>query len=92
MRGKFATLLNTALADKGHLVPNQDNDCVDLLVVFQENDEEREPTQEELSAVGFKKCRLEAHPEGSDRGGYVPTAYSVEGQTAYYDENGGGWV
>lgn len=34
---------------------------------------------------------LDAHPEGSDRGGYVP--YWVRGEErAYYDETGGEWL
>jgi len=41
--------------------------------------------------VGFEKGYLGEHPEGSDRGGYVPYVVAKDGQTAYYCENEGEW-
>ena len=49
---------------------------------------------------GFLVCEgwLEEHPEGSDRGGYVPTLFFgqssdelYQGISVYHDENGDGW-
>lgn len=48
--------------------------------------------RDDLDKVGFLRGYLEEHPEGSDRGGYVPTVFSKDGQTAYYDETGCCWL
>jgi len=47
-------------------------------------------TDEELSELGFQKGYVAAHPEGSDRGGYVPTIFCESG-AYYYDEGAGEW-
>jgi hypothetical protein len=51
----------------------------------------RQPTVEEFKELGLDPNDLgcvEEHPEGSDRGGYVPTLNNG----CYYDENGGEWL
>jgi hypothetical protein len=45
---------------------------------------------EELSSIGFIEDYVEEHPEGSDRGGYVPTIHTSD-ECAYYDESAGEW-
>lgn len=40
--------------------------------------------------LGITDGYLHEHPEGSDRGGYVPTVFTASG-SAYYDENAGEW-
>lgn len=45
----------------------------------------------ELPGGPLTEGYIEAHPEGSDRGGYVPTVFRGEEQ-AHYDENAGVWV
>lgn len=47
-------------------------------------------TDEELSELGFQRAYVGAHPEGADRGGYVPTLVCETG-TFFYQEEGGEW-
>jgi hypothetical protein len=42
------------------------------------------------SDFGITSLCITAHPEGADRGGYVPTAFSSNGN-AIWDEGGGEW-
>lgn len=47
-----------------------------------------------LSDFGITEAYLEEHPEGSDRGGYVPTVFRYTPgakETAYYMELDGEW-
>jgi len=43
-----------------------------------------------LSDFGITEAYVAAHPEGSDRGGYVPTVFSPDGD-AFYSETAGEW-
>jgi hypothetical protein len=50
----------------------------------------RKATAEELETLGLDQSDhgyVEGHPEGSDRGGYVPTLTNG----CYYDEGAGDW-
>lgn len=51
-------------------VPSVDDGEVRLLVSTE--GEQREATDEELVALGVNRLYLDSHPEGADRGGYVP--------------------
>lgn len=49
----------------------------------------------ELQSLGFQRAYVDAHPEGSDRGGYVPYVVCLrnnELSKAHYDELGDFWV
>lgn len=84
----FAELLN-----ENELVPSCKRGKVTLQVVSPEDEDAYvKASAEVLERVGFKSGYVEAHPEGSDRGGYVPTVYSRDEEVAYYDENGDGWL
>jgi hypothetical protein len=45
----------------------------------------RPATAAELEAVGFSHGHLDDHPEGADRGGYVPFVFDTEGEAAIWD-------
>lgn len=47
--------------------------------------------QEVIDRLGVVEGYIDEHPEGSDRGGYVPTVFAGD-DAAYYDENEGEWV
>lgn len=47
-------------------------------------------TPEELDKIGFTESYVDDHPEGSDRGGYVPYL-EASGHTFFYYENAGEW-
>ena len=86
----FATLLN-----EHNFLPSCRKGQVTLVKTAYDAEsccwEECGTTQEDLDKVGFLEGYVEGHPEGSDRGGFVPTVYSKTGQTAYHDENAGEW-
>ena len=48
-------------------------------------------TKAELAALKVSKVYLSAHPEGSDRGGYVPYVRFKDGSKIYYMELDGEW-
>ena len=87
-------------------VPSVDEGKVTLRFSFKDETDtyqDREPTPEELTDVGFHKGYVDEHPEGSDRGGYVPYVehvetfqYTEDGKEnhyrAYHDENFGEWL
>lgn len=50
-------------------------------------DQDGNPLIPEVEGEGY----VDPHPEGSDRGGYVPY-WERNGAQVYYDENGEGWV
>lgn len=79
----------TALND-GNFAPNVEEGQVTSLRVSTQ-DEEREATPEEVEALGFEDGCIEAHPEGSDRGGYVPFVYHKSGAGAYFYEPDNTW-
>lgn len=60
------------------------------LVKYTEDDEYIPLTTDELRSIDFTEGYIEAHPEGVDRGGYVPTVHTAN-ECAYYDENAGEW-
>jgi hypothetical protein len=88
----LATLLN-----ENHFVPVVQKGQVTLAKTAYDAEsgcydyDESETTQEDLEKVGFLEGWLEEHPEGSDRGGYVPTVFFKNGQSSYYHENAGEW-
>lgn len=41
-------------------------------------------TPQELTDLGVSNTYVGAHPEGSDRGGYVPWVETNDGQTTFY--------
>ncbi len=43
------------------------------------------PAEEETVALGIVDGSVEAHPEGADRGGYVPYVYTEDEEAYYYD-------
>ena len=90
MNKTFATLLN-----ENNLLPTCRKGQVTLVRTEYDAEsccwEETQTSQEDLDKVGFLEGYVEEHPEGSDRGGFVPTVYSKDGQTAYHDENAGVW-
>ena len=82
--GKLATALN-----EGNFQPDVCEGTV-YLVVEDEN-EERPATEEELAALKFDRGFVDAHPEGADRGGYVPFVHGKDGAVAMYDEGACEW-
>ena len=58
--------------------------------VYLMNDKYVPLTDDELKSMGFVEGYVEAHPEGADRGGYVPTVHTAN-ECAYFDENAGEW-
>lgn len=75
--------------------PSIDEGQVVSLFTWSEEDDEEEQvdlTDEQEKELGIQdgfNGYLVAHPEGSDRGGYVPCI--SEPNLVYYDENAGRW-
>jgi hypothetical protein len=53
-------------------------------------DESRVATSEELEELAFERGSVEAHPEGADRGGYVPTVFCGP-DIAFYSDTSCEW-
>jgi hypothetical protein len=80
------SLLATQLAEflnSNNVKPDVNGDTVTLL----QDGQELDPVVLFVYGVKPEEVTLAEHPEGADRGGYVPHA----GFLCYYDENYGEW-
>lgn len=81
---KLATKLN-----EGGFTPETDEGAVTL--VTEEDQSERPATEEELADLGFARGYVDAHPEGADRGGWVPFVHGQNGAVVTWSEGSCQW-
>jgi hypothetical protein len=80
--------------------PNVEKGQVESVEVTQDGSTKTLSLGELATQLGFSGAEgyVDEHPEGSDRGGFVPTLFffgKSEGrkpENAFYDENGGEWT
>ena len=83
----FAKKLNA-----GNFQPETSGGQVELAAT-DEDGQDRTFTDEELAETGYHHGYVDGHPEGADRGGYVPFVFTDETETvgAFWDGGACEW-